>query len=87
MNVRFICTGFNDFQPASNLGPLSARQRNVLRMAFRWRADSGPILCAYWVVHSGAAGNLNTYKPAHGDFNTNRICVKSMMHHFNISAI
>ena len=36
-------------KPASNLGPLSARQRNAIRMAFRWRADSGSILRAYWV--------------------------------------
>ena len=36
-------------QPASNLGPLSARQRTAIRMAVRWRADSGPILRAYWV--------------------------------------
>ena len=34
-------------QPAYNLGPLSARQRNAIQMAFRWRSDSGPILRAY----------------------------------------
>ena len=32
-----------------NLGPLSSSQRNAIRMAFRWQADIGPILCAYWV--------------------------------------
>ena len=36
--------------PASNLVPLSARQWNAIRMAFRWRADSGTILHAYWEV-------------------------------------
>ena len=30
-------------QPAFNLGPLSARQRNAIWMAFRWRANSGAI--------------------------------------------
>ena len=35
-------------QSASNLGPPSVRQRNAIWMAFRWRADSGPILHAYW---------------------------------------
>ena len=36
-------------QPASKLGPLSASQQNVIRMAFQWRADIGPIVRAYWV--------------------------------------
>ena len=27
-------------------GPLTARQRNAIQMAFRWRADGGPILNA-----------------------------------------
>ena len=27
-------------------GPSSARQRNVISMAFRWRADDGPTLNA-----------------------------------------
>ena len=35
-------------QPPSNLGPLSARPQNAIRMAFRWRADSCPILRAVW---------------------------------------
>ena len=29
-------------------GPLSVRQRNAILMAFRWRADSGLLLKAYW---------------------------------------
>ena len=36
-------------QPASKLGPLSACQQNVIRMAFQWQADNGPIVRAYWV--------------------------------------
>ena len=36
-------------QLASKLGPLSACQQNVIRMAFQWRADNGPIVRAYWV--------------------------------------
>ena len=36
-------------QPSSKLGPLLACQHNVIRMAFQWRADNGPIVRAYWV--------------------------------------
>ena len=42
-HIRVTCK-----QPAPNLRPLSARQRNAFRMVFFWRADSGPILRAYW---------------------------------------
>ena len=35
-------------QPAHNIGPPSARQRNAIQMAFRWRTDSGPLLDVYW---------------------------------------
>ena len=31
-------------QPAFHLRPLSALQQFAIRMAFRWRADYGPIL-------------------------------------------
>ena len=31
-----------------NLGPLSAHQRKAFLKAFRWRADGGPLLYAYW---------------------------------------
>ena len=37
-------------QPAFNLGPLLAGQRNAIQIALHWRADSGPILRAYWDV-------------------------------------
>ena len=29
-------------EPALDVGPSSARQRNAIYMAFRWRADDGP---------------------------------------------
>ena len=29
-------------KPAFNVGPLSARQRNAIEMAFLWRTDDGP---------------------------------------------
>ena len=31
-------------KPAFNGGPLSARQRNAISMAFHWRADDGPFI-------------------------------------------
>ena len=37
-------------QPAYNVGPQSARQRNAIQMAFRLRADGGPLSVAYWGV-------------------------------------
>ena len=40
---------FHNTQYASQTGSPSARQRNVIRMTFRWWADSSPILCAGWV--------------------------------------
>ena len=41
----FVDEGIEDPNTAIN-GPLSARQRNVIEMAFRWRADDGPTLNA-----------------------------------------
>ena len=35
-------------QPAPILGPLWAHQRIAFQMVFFWRAESGPILRAYW---------------------------------------
>ena len=32
---------------AFNRGPLSARQRNAIEMAFRWRADDNPLIVAF----------------------------------------
>ena len=41
-NKKTICT-----KPAFNVGPTSARQLNAIQMAFRWRADDGPILVVF----------------------------------------
>ena len=38
-------------KPAFDFGPLSARQRNAIEMAFRWRADDGPHIVVFvWIV-------------------------------------
>ena len=34
-------------KPAFNVGPSSARQQNAIKMAFRWRADDGPLIVAF----------------------------------------
>ena len=34
-------------KPAFNVGPSSACQGNAILMAFRWRADDGPILVVF----------------------------------------
>ena len=34
-------------EPAFNGGPLSAHQQNTISMAFRWRADDGPLSVAF----------------------------------------
>ena len=34
-------------KPAFNVGPSSARQRNAIKMAFRWRVDDGPLIVAF----------------------------------------
>ena len=36
-------------QDARKIGVLPVCQRNAIRMAFRWRADSGPRLDSGWV--------------------------------------
>ena len=41
----FVDRGIEDPNTAIN-GPSTARQRNTIEMAFRWRADDGPTLCA-----------------------------------------
>ena len=38
-----------DSNPPYSVEPTSACQRNAIRMAFRWRADGGPLLHVYWV--------------------------------------
>ena len=34
-------------EPAFNVGPSSARQRNSISMAFCWRADDGPLIVVF----------------------------------------
>ena len=34
-------------EPAFNVWPSLARQRNAIRMVFRWRADDGPIIAIF----------------------------------------
>ena len=41
--------GIYDLNAAIN-GPLSARQRNAIKMAFRWRADVCPTLNLAWLL-------------------------------------
>ena len=48
-NIGFLCNTCPDYlknhkatKPAFNVGPSSARQRNAISMAFRWRADDVP---------------------------------------------
>ena len=41
----FFVEGMED-RNATKSGPSSARQRNAIEMAFRWRADNGPPLNA-----------------------------------------
>ena len=39
--------------PALNVWPSSARQRKAISMAFRWRADDGPLIVVFWsFLHS-----------------------------------
>ena len=43
----FFCEGRKDSNTTIS-GPSTARQRNAIQMAFRWRADGGPTLKALW---------------------------------------
>ena len=44
-------TNHKGSKPAFNVGPLSARQRDAIQMAFRWRADDGPLIGVFaWIV-------------------------------------
>ena len=50
-NFNFLClfSFFDEGRKDSNTtisGPSTARQRNAIQMAFRWRADGGPTLIA-----------------------------------------
>ena len=43
----FKCQVSSISQPAHNIGPPSARQRNAIQIAFRWRTDGGPLFYVY----------------------------------------
>ena len=49
LHVFLVDVGIEDPNVTIN-GPSSACQRNVISMAFRWRADDGPTLNAGLVV-------------------------------------
>ena len=44
----FLVDAVREDQNKSKSGPSSARQRNAIEIAFRWRADGGPTLDAAW---------------------------------------
>ena len=53
-NIRFLCnTGpdplknYKATKPAFNVWPSSARQRDAISLAFRWRADDGLIKAVF----------------------------------------
>ena len=53
-NIGFLCntgpdplTNLIATKSAFNVGPASARQRNAISMAFRWRADGGPFTAVF----------------------------------------
>ena len=41
-------------EPAFNVWPSSARQRNAILMAFRWRADGGPLILVFRSSHQSS---------------------------------
>ena len=43
--------------PAFNVGPSSARQRNAIKMAFRWRAVDGPLIVVFGSFFSSSNKN------------------------------
>ena len=38
-------------KPAFHNGPLSARQRNAIKISFLWRADDGPLIVVFGSSH------------------------------------
>ena len=64
-NLRFVSNSGPDplknheaTEPAFSVGPLSARQR---KMAFRWRADDGPLIVVFESSHPSST-NKKTSK-------------------------
>ena len=42
---------YEAIEPAFNVGPSSARKRNAILIAFRWRADDGPLIVVFRSSH------------------------------------
>ena len=53
---------FEATEPAFNVGPSSARQRNAILMAFRWRADDGPLIVVFGSSHHSSSKKKNGVK-------------------------
>ena len=49
-------------EPAFNVGQSSARQRNAILMAFRWRADGGPLILVFRSSHHSSTRNKKVVK-------------------------
>ena len=57
-NIRFLSStgpdhlnNHNATKPAFNVGPSFAHYPNAIEMAFRWRADDGPLLVVFGSPH------------------------------------
>ena len=49
-------------KPVFNVGPSSARQRNAIKMSFRWRANDDPLIVAFWPFHPSSTRKKNVVK-------------------------
>ena len=49
-------------EPVFNVGPSSARQRNAIEMAFRWRADDSPLKVVFRSSHPSSTKKKTTNK-------------------------
>ena len=57
-NIGFLCntgpdprTNCKATKPAFYVGPASARHRNAISMAFRWRAVGCPFMAVFWILY------------------------------------
>ena len=75
-NIGFLCNTDQDplknrnaTKPAFNVGPSSARQRNAISMAFRWRADDGPFIAVFGSsIPSSTENNYLIWTPSDKTF-------------------
>ena len=73
-HIRLTCK-----QPAPNLRPQWAHQRNAFRMVFFWRAENGPILHAYWELVDQFL-SLHAFIPRPQLFNTrNKLLTQKLL--------